>query len=163
MKNFKIISGGQTGVDLGTLIAAKEAGVKTGGFMPAYFTNHDGKNPEFANMYGMEETVSTAYPPRTALNVKNSDATIRIAGDFNSAGEVLTLKMIQQYKKPYFDVPILDENIKPSNVAQWIVDNKFNIINVAGNSEKTCKGIGKFATAFISEVIEELKKVKYGQ
>ena len=159
MKDFKIISGGQTGVDMAALVAAKEAGINTGGHMPAGFTNHDGKHPEYAKLYGMEETFSIAYQPRTALNVKNSDATIRIAANFDSSGELFTLKMINQYNKPYFDVSVFNESINPVDVAKWIFDNNFKVINIAGNSERTCPNIGDFAKAFVASMVEELKKL----
>lgn len=150
----KVISGGQTGADLGALIAAKELGIKTGGWMPKGFINHTGKHPEYAELYGLKEhPTSKRYQPRTALNVKESDGTIRIAANFNSAGEILTMNMIDQYKKPHLDVNPLVDDVPPSDVANWIKRNGIKVLNVAGNSERSCLGIGEFVTAFLHEAL----------
>lgn len=154
---MKIISGGQTGADRGALIAAKDLGFQTGGWMPKGFLAHDGHHPEFAVLYGMRETDSPKYPPRTALNVKESDATIRIAMFFNSPGELLTKKMIEQYNKPSFDINPLDSSICPEMVAEWIMEQEAKTINVAGNSEKTANGITEFTIAYMTEILSQLR------
>lgn len=150
---MKIISGGQTGADRGALIAAKEAGFQTGGWMPKGFIAQDGMHPEFAELYGMKETESPKYAPRTALNVRDSDVTIRIATNFNSPGEILTKTIIDRYNRPFFDIDPLDDSIMPEMVAEWIKENNAEVINVAGNSEKSSKGITEFTIAFMSEVL----------
>ena len=96
----RVISGGQTGADRAGLAAAKAAGIATGGWMPKGFRALDGPHAEFAAIYGIQEHTSDRYPPRTALNVKESDATLRFATDCNSPGEVLTLQMCKRYGKP---------------------------------------------------------------
>lgn len=83
----KIISGGQTGADMGALKVAKELGLETGGTMPKSFIAHDGEHPEFATLYNIKEHASPKYPPRTACNVRDSDATVRFASNFDSPGE----------------------------------------------------------------------------
>ena len=82
----KVISGAQTGADRAALIAAKRFGFITGGHMPAGFLALDGTHPGFADLYGMETTASTEYPPRTRQNVQNSDATLRLAMNWSSPG-----------------------------------------------------------------------------
>lgn len=154
---MKIISGGQTGADRGALIAARKLGFETGGWMPYGFKAQDGKHPEFKELYGMSEHASPHYPPRTALNVKESDATVRIAMNFESSGEVFTLKMIYQYKKPHFDVNPLDEECTPEMLANWLREKKVKILNIAGNSERSAPGIQEFADAFIYETLEILR------
>ena len=42
--------------------------------MPRGFRALDGPRPEFAELYGVREHTSDRYPPRTALNVKESRA-----------------------------------------------------------------------------------------
>ena len=91
----RVISGGQTGADRGALAAAKAAGIPTGGWMPAGFRALDGEHPEFAELYGVREHADPRYPPRTALNVKESDATLCFATDWDSPGEVLTRRMCE--------------------------------------------------------------------
>src|SRR5215218_8279904 len=104
MRLERVISGGQTGADRAALVAARAAGIPTGGWMPKGFRAHDGEHPDFAERYGVLELTSTRYPPRTALNVKESDATLRFATDWNSSGEVLTLELCLRMKKPHLAV-----------------------------------------------------------
>ena len=79
------------------------------------------------------------YPPRTELNVKNSDGTARFAQNFNSSGEKCTKKFIDKHRKKYFDIDLSD----PPPIQEfidWIETNKIKTLNVAGNSEQTCCG-----------------------
>lgn len=151
----KVISGGQTGIDQAGLIAAKQARINTGGHIPKGYLTQDGKHPEFARLYNMEEHSSPTYPPRTALNVKSSDGTIRIARNWNTRGELLTLKMIRQYRKPYLDIQL--GTTTPEEVAQWIIDNNIRILNIAGNSESSAPGITNQAVEFLSQVFQVIQ------
>lgn len=152
---IKIISGGQTGADRAGLIAAKTAGLQTGGTMPKGFKAHDGLHPEFAELYGMEEDPSPYYPPRTFKNAYAADGTVRFAADFTTAGEKLTLTAIQRSKKPHFDVDVLGST-QPEELVSWIMENKIRVLNVAGNSEKSAPGIGEFVRLFLLDTFERL-------
>lgn len=48
----RVISGGQCGVDVAALRAAKRAGLQTGGTMPRGWRTLDGPRPEYAAEYG---------------------------------------------------------------------------------------------------------------
>lgn len=152
----KVLSGGQTGADVAGMLAAKKCGLLTGGWMPKGWRTQDGPKPHFEKMFGMEEHHQSAYPGRTFKNVMSSDGTVRIAYNFTTAGEVLTKKAIDQYKKPWFDV---DPSVpgQPSMLADWIIANDIVVLNVAGNSKKTSPTIGPWAYRFLLEVFEELK------
>jgi hypothetical protein len=151
----KLVSGGQNGADLAGLIVAKKFGITTGGWIPKGFKTLNGPKPEYAILYGIQEHSAVTYPPRTYANVKDSDGTIRFAFDFTSAGEVLTKKAIDQYKKPYIDVDVLNP-IPSQNVAGWIVENNIGVLNVAGNSEKSFSGIGIFVQEYLEDVFRLL-------
>jgi uncharacterized protein YkuJ len=146
----KVISGGQTGADRGGLIAAKLAGIETGGCMPKGFRALDGHHPNFAQLYGVTEHTSSSYPPRTYRNAFDSDGTVRIAVNFSSAGEICTLNAVQKAGKMSFDVDVLGSTT-PAQLADWIRENTIRILNVAGNSEKTAPGIEEFTVAFLLE------------
>ena len=147
----RVISGGQTGADRAALVAAKAAGVSTGGWMPKGFRAQDGPRPEFAELYGVKEHASERYPPRTALNVKGSDATLCFATDWNSPGEVLTRQMCARYGRPRLDVAP-GGSTTPADVAEWLVRNSVRVLNVAGNTERTSPGIAAFVEVFLGEV-----------
>lgn len=132
----KIISGCQYGADLAGLMVARDLGIKTGGMAPLGFKTKFGNRPQLAKL-GIIEHTSADYKPRTYANVKNSDATIRFAYDFKSAGEWCTLKAIHKYKKPHFDVDLsLVEdgfNFYWLDVAEFFYKHDVCVLNVAGN------------------------------
>ncbi len=152
----KVISGGQTGADIAGLIAAKNLGIPTGGTISKGFRTLAGPRPEYARLYGLVEHASWAYPPRTECNVRDSDATIRFATDWESAGEKLTHKFIIRFGKPRMSIDLNDAR-PVKDVRDWILSNNIQILNVAGNSEQTSPGIAKFVIAYMTEVLKGLQ------
>lgn len=161
MRLKKIISGGQNGADIAALRVAKKEGFETGGLMPFGFKTLDGPKPEYKEEFGMQVHQSSSYVPRTRSNVWKSDATLRFAFDFESRGEVCTMKAIQDYDKPYLDV---DLNDPPhcSDIADWIERLNIEVLNVAGNSEKTAPGTENMVEQILETVLRRLKN-RYGQ
>jgi hypothetical protein len=151
----RVISGGQTGADRGALAAARAAGIRTGGWMPAGFLAHDGKHLEFAELYAMRETDSDRYQVRTALNVREADATLRFATDWDSPGEVLTLALCEEQGRLCLDVTP-GGPLTPADVAEWIARTGVWVLNVAGNSERTSPGIEEYVVGFLGEVFRLL-------
>lgn len=151
----KVISGAQTGADVAGLEVAKKFGLETGGTMPFGFKSHAGPKPEFQEMYGICAHFSSSYVPRTRENVKNSDATIRLAFDFESSGEICTLKAINRFKKPYFDVD-LNDPLPVSDVIEWLEKENVKTLNIAGNSERHV-GTHEATTAYLTRLFEEMK------
>lgn len=152
---LKVCSGAQIGADQAGLKAAKFCNIPTFGEIPKGCRTLDGPRPDLLEEYNLTENSNYSYPPRTELNVKNSDGTIRFASNFSSTGERCTLKFIKWHKKPYIDINIL----KPLNkliVVDWIKDNNINILNVAGNSEQTCPGIGDFVYNYLIDLFNDL-------
>ena len=129
-----IYSGGQYGIDVAALAAARDCGLITGGYAPLGFKTCYGPRPELAKL-GLIEHASPNYQPRTYSNVKDSDGTLILAYDFNSPGTVCTKKAIQFYNKPSFDCNMADLPFV-FDVAEWIDRNNIRILNVAGNRGK---------------------------
>jgi hypothetical protein len=159
----KIISGGQTGADQAGLRAAKAVGLATGGWLPQGCITLDGPRPDLLEIYSMQEHPKKGYPARTEANVRDSDGTIRFAEKFGSPGEKCTLKAIHWFRKPYLDIPILAMyngkewvakaiGYSPADVLAWVKENNIRVLNVAGNSEQTCKGIGDVVHDFLVKV-----------
>lgn len=157
----KVISGMQTGVDIAALDAAINNGYEVSGYMPSGYRTLDGKRPEYKDKYNARVTKNWGYKTRTWLNIKNTSATARIASDFNSAGERCTLNGIREYQKPHFDVHVklspLKYSFEPKDMALWIMDNEFETLNCAGNSEQTSPGIYKAAYDYFNEVFRMVK------
>lgn len=153
----EIWSGGQTGVDRAALDAALETDYQTGGWMPLGFIAKDGKHPEFAFLYGMREHTSSKYPPRTACNVRDTDGTLCIAADWDSAGEVLTKKMIKQYNKPSLAITIWTPEANYELISDWIASNGISRLNVAGNREESAPGIYNSALSLLVRVLRHTR------
>lgn len=147
----KVISGGQNGVDQAGLHAAATVGIPTGGHAPKGYRTLDGSNLLLKTVYGLEETLESGYPPRTRLNILNSDGTLQIAKDFSSAGEALTTRLLLETKKPRLALhPML--NPSPTLVIAWLSANNIHTLNVAGNSLKTWPEAFDWSYPFLVEV-----------
>lgn len=163
MKLEIIRSGLQEGADLAALKAAKSIGLRTASWMPKGFLSHSGYHPEYAELYNAQETVSETYPERTLLNVRDSDGTVRLATQWDSNGERLTLKYIKQESRPHEDVCFITNNKRPIDIAKWICDNGISTLNVAGNSLRTSPNIEKLALPFLLEVFKLVKEIELGK
>jgi hypothetical protein len=136
----KVISGGQTGSDQAGLYVAKMFDLETGGHICKGWRTCKGPMPELAE-FGLIEHSSSDYPPRTKENAFNADGTVRLASNFRTAGEVLTLKYVRLAKKPHFDVLLDEKNYseKAKQLAEFIKTNSISILNVAGNADRDDK------------------------
>jgi len=138
----KIISGGQVGVDIAALRAAYRLGIPTGGWCPAGCRTLEGRNPKLVTQYRLREHESAQYPPRTYANVRDSDATLRFAVTFGSAGEKCTLRAIKAHRKPHLDVQmvlkgerwIYDPSVR--KIQDFLRHNEVQVLNVAGNARR---------------------------
>jgi hypothetical protein len=153
----QVISGAQTGADLGGLEAAEKLGILTGGMVPKGCKNEFGDCPELINRFNLTESNTTNYVARTYDNAKNSDGTIRFAFDFESKGELCTLAAIQKYNKPWIDVDV-ENPIPVKQVVDWVKENKIEILNVAGNRESVYPGLKEFVVKYLIEVFDLLEK-----
>lgn len=159
-----IISGGQSGADLGALEFAKKYGIQTGGFAPKGYRTEDGTNIDLKMVYRLKEHVSPKYTPRTEVNVKNSHLTI-VFMPTRSKGSALTIKLARKYRKER----IIIYNIQPSNPwyisenAKFIIKLKNElrkplIINVAGNRESVSPGIRVAVKRYLKSLIAEIER-----
>lgn len=136
----KVISGGQTGADRGGIDAAAELGVQTGGTAPLGYRTSRGNDLTLKDL-GLDEDLSFAYPPRTKKNVQNSDGTVIIGSQMDSAGSRLTHSLTVDHNKPckqiglpedYTNEELLEEAKK---LATWIRKKHISVLNVAGNRD----------------------------
>lgn len=167
-----VIAGGQDGADIAGLAAAHASGVQTGGHCPRFWRTSSGPNLELKEKYGLIETEATNYNKRTGLNVQNADGTIRFASNFGTAGEILTLKYIQHFKKPYYDVLLplqKDDYLTTVNkICDWILVNQISILNVAGNRDHNTRYGNHYHDTFsvlmhVFKKLEILQKLKRQQ
>ncbi len=150
----RIISGGQTGADIAGVKWAKANGLETGGWMPYGFRTDDGKRPEYAELYGMRQHPDWRYPPRTELNVKESDGTV-IFGNHKSPGSVLTFNLCRKHERPCLIVPYPGTPTDHvMNFGSWLRAWKIRTLNVAGNRESKNPGIERHVIGFFDLAAE---------
>jgi predicted Rossmann-fold nucleotide-binding protein len=160
----KVISGGQDGVDFAGLVAAHDCGYNTGGHCPRFCRTHSGSNLELTDIYGLNTVNSTDYKTRTRLNVQNSDGTVLICSNFNSPGCLLTVKYLEELKKPYIKitVPFMigEERVAWQELIKWLHINKITTLNVAGNRDKNTRFGDHYHAAyfFLSGIFRELRE-----
>ena len=158
----KVVSGGQIGADIAGLRAGRRIGLETGGFIPAGFRTKVGNIPELGEQYGLVETMSPSYPRRTWLNAESATATIRLAINFDSPGENLTLKYCKELNKPVHDIQLArlhteDDKIKAINeLVNFIRLHQVEILNVAGNG---LREIEKLVEEILFETFKHVKIV----
>lgn len=159
----KIISGGQTGADQAGLESAKMFDIPTGGFAPYRFMTTAGEAPFLGEKYGLVET-TFGYKDRTKLNIEESDCTIIIVSDMYSPGTKLAVRHLKELKKPYVLVcynpkcDILEWTLQPDLKKAIDMLDAFGynrpILNVAGNSEKTCPFSYRYSMFFMYNLLE---------
>jgi hypothetical protein len=163
----RVISGGQTGADLGGLKAAKACGIPTGGWMPKGFLTEDGPKPEYERLYGMLALPTSEYTKRTRRNVEFARGTLCIASRWNADGVAATLRYAEELQRPLLKVeypksPRSKVKVTPEEVFQWLVQNNIFVLNVAGNRESNAEGIEEFTYRFLVQVFQLVKNQSAG-
>jgi Circularly permutated YpsA SLOG family len=153
----KIISGGQTGADLGGLYAARELGIPTGGVAPQDWQTEEGPRQDL-----LSECSAPGYPARTRANVLASDGTL-LVGQYQSGGSALTHQIAVQVGKPMFHLEFPSAIQMPTHAAKedsrfeefriWMLQHRVRTLNVAGNRESQSRGIQEFTREFINAAL----------
>jgi len=152
----KVISGGQTGVDQAALRAARRLNIVTGGWAPKGWRTLDGPREQLLRSFGLVEHWG-GYAERTWQNVRDAQVTLRVATDYNTAGERCTMKAIEHFKKPNLSIVIVGGKIinidAVEKVRAFLRKYDVHVLNVAGNSEISAPGIGTLAEQFLFEAL----------
>jgi hypothetical protein len=148
------MSGGQTGADMGGLLAARELGIESGGFAPKGWLTENGPQEILLQSFGLIECDEDGYPARTRRNVDNSDGTL-LVGQYRSGGSRLTYEVAKELKKPLFLIACSNPpDIKPDPLRieefrYWLGRYNIETLNVAGNRESETSGISEFTRRFV--------------
>ncbi|MEP6943080.1 MAG: putative molybdenum carrier protein [Betaproteobacteria bacterium] len=142
---FRIVSGGQSGVDQAALDWAIAHGVPHGGWCPR------GRRAEYGTIdckYRLDETPTAEYLERTEWNVRDSDATVIFSFDEELIGGTKhTAEFAVERAKPWLKLLRRDE---PRDLVAFLERHHVVRLNVAGPRESQAPGIG----AFVSEVLD---------
>lgn len=157
MKLTKVISGGQTGADMGGLLAARNLGIPTGGVAPLDWHTEDGPQPKLLLSFGLFQCSNPGYLARTRANVQLSDGTI-IFGDMKGGGSLFTLNQCTELEKPWIPmhlVPFIPTH--QYDFLDWLVAHDIQTLNVAGNRESKNPGIQEKVRKFLETTLPQYK------
>jgi hypothetical protein len=149
--DFRIISGGQTGVDRAALDVARELEIPCGGWIPKGRRAENGAIPEW---YPLREMPSSRYSVRTAKNVREATGTLILTWEQPTGGTALTVKLARKQGKPFL-LADLAQGGDPETVRDWIRKNEIKILNVAGPRESQSPGIYDRAVGFLRKVLKK--------
>lgn len=133
----RVVSGGQSGVDRAALDVARRLGIPYGGWCPAGGWAEDLPSPPgVRGRYPLlEETASPEPAERTRLNVRDSDATLVVAGEgASSAGLLLTVEAAEALGRPVLVVTPGEVEAAAEVVRAWLASlpGEELVLNVAG-------------------------------
>jgi len=152
-ENFKIICGGQSGVDRAALDFAIECGFESGGWCPKGRLAEDGIIPE---KYPLIETATDDYTERTKLNVMDSDSTLILFNDEMDVGTLFTLDCAEELNKQYFLMDFASD-FDARIVRDWLINHEIGILNIAGPRESNNPGIYKLTKTFLALLFPQNK------
>ncbi|MCG7519801.1 putative molybdenum carrier protein [Ruegeria sp. Ofav3-42] len=150
---MKIVTGGQTGVDLAALQFALENDIPYGGWVPKGRTNEDGQIPGWFT--GLVETSPEDVSERTKLNVRDSDALLVFQDGAISPGTQLTIEFAQEIGKPHLVVDLRKgTDACARQVRSWLMSRPDVVLNIAGPRSSEAPQIGSKVTAVLKRSIE---------
>jgi len=140
---FKIVSGGQTGVDRAALDWAIAHGVRHGGWCPKGRRAEDGIIPR---RYRLKQTRSPAYNVRTRWNVRESDGTLIVsANHLIVGGTKLAAEFAESLKKPLLHLAMTTGARRAARqLDRFITQHRIHVLNIAGPRDSDEPGIQKF-------------------
>ena len=151
---FKIISGGQTGVDRAALDVALAYGIEAGGWCPKNRRAEDGRIPD---RYPLLETRSAEIHVRTQRNVESSSATLVITRGAPIGGTRFTVETAQSMRRPLLVIDLDDHMLDPVlAIIEWIRRVMPRVLNIAGPRESGAPGITREAKIILEEVLQDL-------
>jgi hypothetical protein len=159
-----VISGGQTGADLGGLLAASAADIPTTGWAPKGFKTEKGPKLILRDRFGLIEHAASNYTARTEQNVKESGFTVILATQPNSAGTKQTVAFCHKHEIAYVLYSQLDDNDARDLIVHLQLMQP-SVINVAGNRETVSRGLTSRARDFLTPILKQYQHeyITYGK
>ena len=154
---WRIISGGQTGVDRAGLTAAMTYCIPIGGWLPKGRFAEDGVVPE--DFYDMQECEG-GYRERTRANVRSAHATLILSDRFPiTGGTAYTAELAKEMGWPY-KIVNHDADDAAGQIRDWMLsledsldkELKEIILNVAGPRESVSPGVFAKTEAILIDV-----------
>jgi len=152
-ERFKIISGGQTGVDRAALEWALANGAPRGCWCPKDRKAEDGVIPI---QFQLKETASEDYSMRTRRNVHDSGGTVIFSGCLElSGGTKETAEIASKIGKPLLHlVSSMGVEEAATQLAAFLKEYGIAVLNIAGPRASQERDTGKFVHAFLSQALK---------
>lgn len=152
----KVISGGQTGADIGGLVGALRAGIMTGGMAPKGWKTEVGEKESVLRDFGLTECQADGYPARTSQNVMNADLTVLFVMDAQSPGTKIAIAACQQYGRPFVIINAFQENAR-QQLVMALTQYRPQVLNVGGNRESKAPGIASRVASLVHYALTQTR------
>jgi len=154
----KIVSGGQTGADRAALDVALEHGLEVGGWIPKGRLAEDG--PISHRYGGLLETESADPSVRTALNVRDSDASLILSHGTLRGGSLLTLEEARKLGRSvlHIDLAATPQAAAARQLCEWLQRVDPSTLNVAGPRGSEDTAIYRCVAELLRAVLPQLAK-----
>ena len=146
---FRIISGGQTGVDRAALDVALRLGIPAGGWCPLGRLAEDGIIPPH---YPLRETPLADSAQRTEWNVRDGDGTLVLTRGAPRGGTAFTIACAAKLRRPHLVVDLLAPPALPE-IVRWVKALTGGVVNVAGPKESEAPGVYAEATQLLEVLL----------
>jgi hypothetical protein len=110
----------------------------------------DGRIPD---VYRLNETESFEYSERTERNVVDSDGTLVMYWSELSGGTLLTERLAKKHARPCLAID-LAESSDSSAASNWLIENKIQVLNVAGPRASTSPQAVPAAEHFLLRLLD---------
>jgi hypothetical protein len=149
---FRIISGGQTGVDRAALDVALKHQIDCGGWCPAGRLDEFGRIPD---VYPIKELPNAGFTERTKQNVIDSDGTVIFYNGELRGGTELTVQYCREKSWPYLIVnasttPVVEA---AKSIADFLLAKSVGTLNVAGPRQSEWPSGYDYAFAVLENLV----------
>jgi hypothetical protein len=154
----RIVSGGQTGADRAALDVALKHRLEIGGWIPKGRLAEDG--PISHRYGGLLETESADPSVRTALNVRDSDATLILSHGPLQGGSLLTLEEAQRLGRTVFhiDLAATPKAAAARQLCTWLQRVDPSTLNVSGARASQDAAIYRSVVELLQTVFPQLAR-----
>ena len=156
---YKIVSGGQTGVDRAALDVAIELGLELGGWCPKGGWAEDFHQPPgLLSQYPQLQPTPLENPEqRTEWNVQDSDATLILTrGSVRSKGTQYTMAKAKEHVRRYLLLDLQDPD-RQRKATAWLESlGAIHVLNIAGPRESEAPGVYEEARRFLRQVLPRI-------
>jgi Circularly permutated YpsA SLOG family len=148
----KIISGGQTGADRAALDVAIMLNISHGGWCPHGRLAEDGI---IESSYKLSETPTADPAQRTEWSARDSDGTVIFSIAPNlSGGSAETEVFARQNRKPSLHLSREHDGERAIEMLRgFLVENKIQVLNVAGPRLSEEAGVAEFVTETLEAIL----------